>query len=51
VRDVPTAARFVIESIATWAVHIHWDPAPQGIDPADAEETVVHVVLGGLLKE
>ncbi len=51
VRDVPTAARFVIESIATWAVHIHWDPAPQGIDPADAEETVVHFVLGGLLKE
>ena len=49
--DVPTAARFVIESIATWAVHIHWDPAPQGIDAADAEETVVHFVLGGLLKE
>ncbi len=51
VRDVPAAARFVIESIATWAVHIHWDPAPQGIDPTDAEETVVHFLLGGLMKE
>ncbi len=51
VRDVPVAARFVIESIATWAVHIHWDPAPQGIDPTDAEETVVHFLLGGLMKE
>ena len=50
VRDVRTAARFVIESIATWAVHIHWDPSPQPIDPADAEETVVRFVLGGLLK-
>jgi AcrR family transcriptional regulator len=50
-RDIPTAARFVIEAVATWAVHIHWDPAPQKIDPADAEETLVHFVLAGLLKE
>jgi AcrR family transcriptional regulator len=50
-RDVRTAARFVIEAITTWAVHIHWDPAPQEIDPADAEETLVHFVLGGLVKE
>ena len=40
-----------MESIITWAVHIHWDPAPQEIDPADAEETLVHFVLAGLLKE
>jgi AcrR family transcriptional regulator len=51
VRDLPTTARFVIEAIVTWAVHIHWDPAPQKIDPADAEETLVHFVLAGLLKE
>lgn len=49
--DVATAARFVIESVATWAVHIHWDPAPQPITPEVAEETVVHFVLCGLLKE
>ena len=50
VPDVAAAARFVIESIATWAVHIHWDPAPQPIDPNDAEETVVQFLLGGLLR-
>jgi len=45
------AARFVIEAIATWAVHMHWDPAPQSFDPTDAEETVVRFVLGGLLHD
>ena len=47
--DVAAAARFVIESIALWAVHVHWDPAPQAIDAGDAEETVVHFLLCGLL--
>ena len=50
VSDPAVAARFVIESISTWAVHIHWDPAPQPIDPREAEETVLHFVLGGLLR-
>jgi len=48
VPDVAVAARFVIEAIVTWAVHIHWDPAPQPIDPHDAEETVVRMVVAGL---
>ncbi len=51
VPDPAVAARFVIESISTWAVHIHWDPAPQPIDPDEAEETVLHFVLGGLLRK
>ena len=51
VADPAVAARFVIESISTWAVHIHWDPAPQPIDPDEAEETVLHFVLGGLLRK
>ena len=49
--DPALAARFLIETIATWAVHIHWDPAPQPIDPGDAEDTVVHFLLRGLLKD
>jgi len=49
--DAAVAARFMIETIMTWAVHIEWDPAPQTIDPCDAEETVVHFLLGGLLEE
>jgi AcrR family transcriptional regulator len=53
-RAVPAAdvaARFVLETIVTWAVHIEWDPAPQAIDPCTAEETVVHFLLGALLPE
>ena len=45
VRDPALAARFIIEAIATWAVHLHWDPAPQPIDPEDAEETVVQLIV------
>jgi AcrR family transcriptional regulator len=53
-RAVPAAdvaARFVLETIVTWAVHIEWDPSPQAIDPCGAEETVVHFLLGALLRE
>lgn len=49
VPDPAVAARFVIESVATWAIHIHWDPAPQPIDPHLAEETVVHFIVGSLV--
>ena len=49
VPDVPVAARFVIEVIATWAVHLHWDPAPQPLDPQIAEETVIQLVMQGLM--
>jgi AcrR family transcriptional regulator len=51
VPDVAVAARFVIEAVATWAVHIHWDPAPQPIDPCDAEETLVRMVVAGLARD
>jgi AcrR family transcriptional regulator len=50
VPDVAVAARFVIESIAVWAVHIHWDPSPQPIEPEAAEETVVQLVVRALAK-
>jgi AcrR family transcriptional regulator len=46
--DVWVAARFVIEAVATWAVHIHWDPSPQPIEPQAAEETLVRIVVRGL---
>ncbi len=49
--DLAAAARFVIESIALWAVHLHWDPAPQPIRAEQAEDTVVHFLLAGLLEE
>ena len=49
VSDPRAAARFVVELVATWAVHIHWDPAPQPIESEVAEQTLVQFVLGGLL--
>ena len=48
VPDARAAARFVIEAVATWAVHVHWDPAPQAIDPSDAEQTLLQFVIAGL---
>ncbi len=51
VPDLALAARFVIETIATWAVHIHWDPAPQSMEPGDAEDTSVHFLLAALLRK
>jgi len=47
--DAALAARFVIEAIATWAVHVHWDPAPQRFDAGVAEDTVVRFLVRGLL--
>ena len=47
--DVRVAARFVVEAVATWAVHIHWDPAPQSIDPEVAERSVVALIVAGLV--
>jgi AcrR family transcriptional regulator len=49
--DVTAAARVIVEMIAFWAVHRHWDPHPQSIGEDVAEETVVRFVVGALVKE
>ena len=51
VPDVTVAARLIVETIVTWAVHRHWDPSPQVIDDRVAEDTVVQFIVGGLMKE
>jgi AcrR family transcriptional regulator len=43
--DVPVAARLVIETLVFWAVHRHWDPAPQPVNPAVARQTVVRMLV------
>jgi AcrR family transcriptional regulator len=52
VRDVPDlrlATRIVIETCATWAVHIHWDRAPEIYD-ADASRTnAIDFLVRGLI--
>ena len=49
--DMRVAARIAIETITFWAVHRHWDPAPQPVDDRVAEDTAVAFVLGALLAE
>jgi AcrR family transcriptional regulator len=49
--DTAVAARIVMETATFWAVHRHWDPAPQAVDDRVAEDTVVQFVCGALLRE
>ncbi len=51
VPDLAIAARIVIENLVLWAVHRHWDPAPQSVDDKVAEDTVVQFILDALVKE
>ena len=49
VPDVRIAARVFMETIVTWAVHIHWDSAPDDIDETVARATVTHTLTRALL--
>ncbi|MEO8601089.1 MAG: helix-turn-helix domain-containing protein [bacterium] len=51
VPDTAVAARVIVETLVTWAVHRHWDPSPQAIDDQTAEDTVVQFIVGGLMHE
>jgi len=45
------AARIVLELVAFWAVHRHWDPSPQTVDHETSRATVLGFVRAALLKE
>ena len=47
--DLRLAARIVIETCTTWAVHIHWDRAPEAIDPDLARAYTIEFLIRGLL--
>ena len=49
--DVSVAARITLETLVFWAVHRHWDPSPQRMDEASAEDSVVAFILNALTKE
>jgi AcrR family transcriptional regulator len=48
VPDPAVAARVVMETLVFWAVHRHWDPAPQPVDLRAVEETVVQMLVDAL---
>ena len=45
VPDLAVAARFIIETIVTWAVHRYWDPSPQPVSDGAARDTVVQLIV------
>jgi AcrR family transcriptional regulator len=49
--DVRVTARIIVELIAFWAVHRHWDPHPQAIDEMTAEDTVTAFIVRALASE
>jgi len=49
--DRAIAARIVLETLIFWAVHRHWDPHPQTVDEATAEDTAIQFIVGALVKE
>jgi AcrR family transcriptional regulator len=51
VEDVAVTARIVLETAVFWAVHRHWDPSPQDVDDARAEDAVVQFVTRALLED
>jgi AcrR family transcriptional regulator len=43
-------ARTLIETVAFWALHRHFDPAPQTTDDATAERAVIDLIVHGLVE-
>lgn len=49
VPDVPTAARFIVETIAWFAMHRHGDPDSKMLDDDSCRSTVRHLLLTAFL--
>ena len=51
VKNVRLAARFIIETLATWAIHIKWDRSPESFDPQEARENAIAFLVEALAPE
>ena len=47
--DMRVRTRFIIECIATWAMHIRWDPSPEEFELQIAKENLVDVLVRGMI--
>jgi len=47
--NVRLAARMVIETVTTWAVHIHWDRAPEPFDLGESRSNTLEFLVRGLI--
>lgn len=50
VASVPLAARMLLETIALWAIHMPWDPAPRPFAEPDVERAVVDMLVHAYTK-
>lgn len=48
-QDTAIAARIVLETLAFWAVHRHWDPSPQDVDESTAKRTTLAFLTSALV--
>jgi AcrR family transcriptional regulator len=44
-------ARTILETVAFWAMHRHFDPSPQAVDDAAAERASIDLILHGLVEK
>lgn len=51
VPDSALAARMILETIALWAIHMPWDPAPRVYDNDQVEDAVVDLLVSAYMKE
>jgi len=49
--EAAVTARVLLETLAFWAVHRHWDPHPQPVDDTVARETVIQFIMNALRPE
>ncbi len=49
--SAPIAARHLIETCTFWAIHRHWDLAPQSIDEDKLEDALVELVIRVFLND
>jgi AcrR family transcriptional regulator len=51
VGDAAIAARMLLETVAFWAVHRHWDPSPQQLVESDVQTNVIELLVRSLERE
>ncbi len=49
--DASLASRFMIEALAFWAMHRHWDPAPPKVTDEQARNFVVSVLVDAVFRD
>ena len=49
--DLQLAARMLLETVALWAIHMPWDPAPRAFADDEVENAVVDMLVHAYAKE